>query len=189
MRSRNVIITIIFLAVLSGTFLFFQDKKNTIRKDENSAFQKYSNSEYGLSFTYPSNYLLEESDSLGSGMRKHHIINLINKKDLPAPEGGEGAPSIIIGIYQNNLDKQTTEQWIRNSSDSNFKLGEGRLSTTTISGLPALSYRWSGLYEGTTIAVAEPNWVYSFTVDYLEMGDQIVQDFVSVRDSIKIFNK
>jgi hypothetical protein len=119
-----MLIIVIFLTILAGGFFIFQNKGNLIPKDENSAFQKYSNSEYGLSFTYPSNYLLEENDALGSGMRKHHIINLINKKDLPPPEGGEGAPSIIIGIYQNNLDKQTTEQWIRNSSDSNFKLGE-----------------------------------------------------------------
>ena len=89
-------------------------------------------------------------------------------------------------MYQNNLDKQTTEDWIRNTSASNFKLGEGRLATTTISGMPALSFRWSGLYEGTTIAIADEKWVYAFTVTYLEMGADIIQDFVAIRDSVRI---
>jgi hypothetical protein len=111
---------------------------------------------------------------------------LIQKKDLPPPVAGEGPTSINIDIYQNNLEKQNTEEWVKNTNESNFKLGEGRLSSITIDNLPALSYRWSGLYEGTTIALARPNWVYAFSVTYLEVGDDIIQDFVKIRDSVKI---
>jgi hypothetical protein len=125
-------------------------------------------------------------DAPGSEMRKHHVITLMRKEDLPLPERGEGPPAITIDIYQNNLDKQTTEGWIRNSRESNFKLGEGRLASTTISGFPALSYRWSGLYEGSTIVLAEPNLIYAFTVTYLEMGAPIVQDFVALREGVQI---
>lgn len=148
--------------------------------------KSYASSVYGLSFTYPDTYVLSETDAPGSAQRHHHAIVLIPKGALPLPEAGEGPPSITIDIYQNNLDKQTTEGWIRNTSASNFKLGEGILTETTISGLPALSYRWSGLYEGTTIALARMNWVYVFTVTYLEIGAPIVQDFVAIRDSVRL---
>ncbi len=146
---------------------------------------EYTNATYGISFVYPKAYVLSEIDVPGE--RKHHVIVLTRKEDLPLPANGEGPPAITIDIFQNDIDKHTTESWIRNTSSSNFKLGEGRLASTTISGMPALSYRWSGLYEGTTIALAQPNWVYAFSVTYFEMGATIVQDFVAVRDSVRVY--
>lgn len=148
--------------------------------------QQYASAEYGISFSYPDTYVLTERDAPGSALRKHHIIVLMRKEDLPLPVNGEGPPAITIDIYQNNLDQQETEQWIRNTSASNFKLGSGDLASTTVSGLPALSYRWSGLYEGTTVALARPDWVYTFSVAYLEMGASIVQDFALIRDTVQI---
>lgn len=150
------------------------------------ALKRYSNAAYGLSFSYPETYVLSEIDAPGSGMRVRHSITLLRKEDLPLPEGGEGPPAITIEAFQNDLDKQTTEGWIKNTSASSYKLSEGTLAATTVNGLPALSYRWSGLYEGTTIALAMPNWIYVFTVTYLEMGAPIVQDFVAIRDNLRI---
>jgi hypothetical protein len=149
-------------------------------------FSTYSNTKYGLSFSYSSEYQLTEMDAPGSALRERHIIVLQRKEDLPPPEGGEGPPSITIDIYQNNLDHQTTEGWIRGTSESNFKLGTGDLASTTIAGMPAFSYRWSGLYEGTTVAIALPNWIYAFSVTYFEPGADIVQDFAALRESVRI---
>ncbi len=151
-----------------------------------STLQQYVSAEYGISFSYPESYVLSEQDAPGNAMRRHHVITLMRKADLPLPTNGEGPPAISIEMYQNDLDKQTTEGWIRNTSASNFKLGEGRLAEITVAGLPALSYRWSGLYEGTSIVHAGPRWVYVLSVTYLEMGADIVQDFVAIRDSVRI---
>ena len=150
------------------------------------AMRTYSSAEYGISFSYPSTYLLTEHDALGSALRKHHAITLMRREDLPLPEGGEGPPSITIDMYQNNLDTQTTEQWIRNSSASNFKLGAGLLTHARVGGLPALSYNWSGLYEGMTVAVAEPNWIYALSVTYMDANSPIVQDFKALTESVRI---
>lgn len=152
---------------------------------EQSQRLTFTSDKYGISFSYPATYELSEINT-GSGQREQHSIVLQRSVDLPAPEGGEGPPSITIDIYQNDLDSQTTEDWIRNTSQSNFKLGDMTLRPTTIDGKAALSYRWSGLYEGTTIAIAQPDWVYAFNVMYLEMGDDIVQDFVAVRESVRL---
>jgi len=148
----------------------------------------YTSSEYGISFVYPRSYALTEHDT-GGGERRSHAIVLMkdtpeNRALISGETPSEGPPTITIQMFQNNLDHYTTEGWIRGVSDSNFKLSEGRLATTTISGQEALSYRWSGLYEGTTIVQARPAWVYAFTVNYEHMGDDIVQDFVAVRDSV-----
>ena len=191
LMAKILIGIIVVIVVLVGGFFWlnnyiYQEKQGDGGGEETSV-PTYTSEKYGISFTYPSTYQLSEREAPGSALREHHTITLMRTVDLPAPEGGEGPPAISIDIYQNNLDKQTTEGWIRGSSNSNFKLSpEGRLASTTIDGKPALSYRWSGLYEGTTIALAQPDWIYAFTVTYLEPGADIVQDFVTVRDSVRI---
>src|SRR3989344_9293164 len=178
---KGAIIGILLVLLGVGFFLLQQNRGNEIPTQGN-----YSNATYGISFTYPEGYVIGEVEAPGSEIHTHHSIVSMQKEHLPLPENGEGPPAITIDIYQNDIDHQGTEEWIRNTSESNFKLSEGRLATTTISGFPALSYRWSGLYEGTTIAVARPRFVYVFTVTYGELGAPIVQDFVAIRDSIQL---
>lgn len=190
MNTRYISIALILLVIIAGGLFFAERAVAPENGAQNqSGLQKYSSEKYGISFSYPETYELNEVDAPGNGMRIHHSVVLINKADLPLPADGEGPPAITIDIYQNNLDNQTTEGWIKNTSASNFKQSEGKLTETKISGLPALSYRWSGLYEGTTIALAQPNWVYTFTVTYLEMGADIIQDFVKIRDNARIVIK
>jgi hypothetical protein len=172
------------IVLLGGVYLFITQAP---RQEQTTPVSKeYINEKYGLAFSYSASYTLTEHHASGSALRNHHTIVLIPTADLPAPLNGEGPPSITIDAYQNDLDHQTTEGWIRGSSESNFKLGDGTLASTTIDGTPALSYRWSGLYDGTTIAVATPKWIYAFSVTYMEMGAPIIQDFVSIRDSVRI---
>ena len=184
---NNIVAIGIFFALLVGGFFVVKDRIASQDSDKNSAEELfYSNAAYNISFSYPLAYILSEMDVEGGEMRERRAIILMRKEDMPLPEAGEGPPSITIDIYKNNSEAQTAEEWIRDSSESNFKLGEGVLASTTISGLPALSYRWSGLYEGMTIVRAQPNFIYAFTVTYLEMGAPIVQDFAAIRDSVRI---
>lgn len=182
---RSILLTaiVIFLVIFGISTI---REENNLGEIKNTNFKEYSNTTYGLSFLYPSEYILTEHDALGDALRRHHTITLIHKNDLPIPELGEGPQAITVDIYQNNLDAQTGEHWIRNSNESNFKLSEGKLATATIGGSKAFSYRWSGLYEGTSIVTAKPNWIYMFTVTYLEMGSQIIQDFVYIKDAMQI---
>ena len=183
MKSHIIILSILFIILVSSGVFIIQELKEPSNATD---YLQYSNPEYGISFSYSTKYVLIERDAPGGGLRKHHTITLIHKNDLPIPELGEGPQAITVDIYQNNLDAQTGEHWIRNSNESNFKLSEGRLATTTIDGFESLSYRWSGLYEATSIVTAKPNWIYMFTVTYLEMGSQIIQDFVYIKDAMQI---
>lgn len=186
MNKRLWISALVLLAIAAGTY-YFTNRVETEVPPTESGMKTYSSEKYGISFTYPDKYEVTEHEGEGSALREQHAIVLTNKADLPLPTAGEGPPTITINIYQNNLDGQTTEGWIRGSSASNFKLsGEQILTSVTIDDKPALSYRWSGLYEGTTIALAQPDWIYAFTVTYLEPGADIVQDFVAIRDSVRI---
>lgn len=150
-----------------------------------SALKAYTSAEYGVEFRYPSSYELTERDTPGNAQRRHHVVTLIRAQDLPPPQGGEGPPTITVEMFQNDLDDQTTEQWIRNSSSSNFKLSlDNRLSTTSIAGQSALSYTWDGLYRGDTIAIARPAYVYAFSVTYREPTDPIRSDFENLMRTV-----
>lgn len=193
--SKTVIRVALAVALAAGLYFVFTSYIDTTTQEGTAetpdtgsvAMPTYTSEKYGVSFSYPSSYTLSERDAEGSAMREHHTITLIATADLPLPVAGEGPPAITIDIYQNDLDALTTENWIRNSAESNFKLSpEGRLASTTIDAKPALSYRWSGLYEGTTIALAQPRWIYAFSVTYLEPGAPIVQDFVSFKETVRI---
>ena len=149
----------------------------------------YQSEVFGLSFSYPTNYFVVETDT-SSGERIQHLITLIEdtteNRALMGGEapGREGPPSITIGIYQNDLDIYTTERFIHDTSYSNFKLSDGVLTPTEIGGEVALAYHATGLYENDNVVGARPGYVYMFTINYLLPSDPIVDDFASVRSSI-----
>jgi hypothetical protein len=184
---------VIFI-VLAGVFVAVSKGLASLRMNppvEQMGVQvEYASAEFGLRFEYPKTYFLVERNA-GDGHRARHQVMLVEdtpgNRDIVAGRGPatEGPPAITFDIYQNNLDRYTTESWIRGTDDSNFKLSsEGRLTETTLGTEPAFSYRWSGLYEGTTRVTARPDWVYAYTVTYLNPGDQIVQDYVAIEKTV-----
>lgn len=183
----NYTIPLLVIATIIITTYVWICQVVPMKGDTDTMLKQYSSAQYNLSFFYPYRYILDEKDVPQSVLEQHAIV-LVDKKDLPQPKDAEGPPSITIDIYQNSQHHQTAEEWIRNSKFSNFDLGDKIIRRTTMNGLPALSYRWSGLYEGTTIVVAQTNLIYVFSVTYFEIGAPIVQDFVSVTESAHISN-
>jgi hypothetical protein len=148
----------------------------------------YSSSEYGLIFLYPQNYFVVEHDDATGGIPHHAVVlyedtktahDIIDGK-MPATEA---PPAITVDIYDNAAGI-ATEKWIRDTQESNFKLSpDGVLTPVTLGGKPALSYTWSGLYEGRTIALVQKKRLYAFSVGMHAPGDRIVSDFSVVVNS------
>jgi hypothetical protein len=156
---------------------------------QQSGTTEYRDEDLGIIFSYPDAYELETKD-LSTSSRKHASIILTRLEDLPAPEGGEGPPTINIDAYQNNLDKYTLDSFVRGTSFTNFKLSpDGAVASTTVNGMPAVMFRWSGLYEGTTYVVARDAWVYTFSVTSLTPTDEIVTDFVRLLDTVEFLEE
>ncbi len=151
----------------------------------------YQSAALGIRLEYPDHYFVTERE-VGNGERGHYAIQLIEdtpfNRDLVAGniQGAEGTTAISIDAYQNNLDGYTTESWVRGNSASNFKLSpDGVLSSAAIDGKEGVRYRWSGLYEGETVAVATPGYVFAFSVTYLTPQDTIRSDFERVIASVE----
>ena len=148
----------------------------------------YANSIYGISFSYPDTYALQERE-VGNGERYHYVITLIDKGALAnIPQDGEGPPAISIDIYQNDIEKQKIEKWIRGNGFSNFKLSpDGAISTTTVAALEAYAYTWDGLYRGESVVFAHRENIIMVSVTYLSPDDAIRSDFSNILASLALY--
>lgn len=155
--------------------------------------RSYTNTTADFSFTYPATYFVTER-TINTAQRGHWQVILaedteVNRQLLGGTYTGparEGPPTITFDIYQNNLDNQTVEQWIRNTSESNFKMGPMTLASTTVATAPALEFTWSGLYEGNTVVFAHNDHIIAAAVAYLTPNDPIRTDFRNILQSIRL---
>jgi hypothetical protein len=111
---------------------------------------------------------------------------LINKKDTPIPQNAEGPTAITIQLFKNTLDKQTLIGWLTGSSDSNYKLSNGTYASTTIKGIPAVSYATTGLYENKNTAFIYGDTIVMISVSYLSPQDQIIKDYTDLLSSFQM---
>ena len=150
--------------------------------------KQYDNSQYGIHFEYPEQYVITEKDIGNSAEREHHSITLIRAEDAAnVPENGEGPTAITIEIFGNGIDKQSAEQWIKNTSASNHKLAvEQTLASTSVSGKPAYRYTWDGLYRGDSVVMQNGTYIYMFSVTYMDTSAPIRDDFSLLLGSVAV---
>jgi hypothetical protein len=185
MKSLMIgIVVLIAVAMFAYTFFLKQVMAPAPSSLEDQG-AVYENKRFGLSFVVPLGYVLSEGEA-GTNERKHHVITLIRKEDIPPPVNGEGPPSITINVYQNNLDTLTLDDWLVGRNESNFKLGDGTSARTSVDGKEAVSYRWSGLYEAQTVAFLHTQSVVAVSVTYLDLSDDHVDAYLNLLTSISL---
>lgn len=168
------------IAVIAGFVLFFYSSVFFTPQVEtpttSSGLNLYANGTYAMSFPYSGDYLVSEGER-GTPQAPHYAIILTHRDDADLPLGGEGPTTISIDIYPNAPNPKSLEAWLVSSPESNFALGPQEFSESVVSGEPALSYRWSGLYEGETTAFLHDGNVVLVSVTYLSPDDTIVSDY------------
>lgn len=191
MNKILAIITVIALAG-AGYYLYTSqaepNNSDSGNPTQNSATRVYSSDTYDISFQYPENYVIEERDAAGSEMRAHHTIVLMDRDDAAnIPQNGEGPTAITVDIFQNNLDRQTAEGWIKNSNNSNYKLAiSDTLRSGTVGGVPALGYTWDGLYRGDSLVFEHKGAIIMMSVTYMSPEDRIRTDFAQILSSVEL---
>jgi hypothetical protein len=190
MKRTIIIVILIVIAVVA--YGFGKNRQTTTDTGPVVMDQKtYSSDEYGISFSYPPGYFLEEKD-IDVSHRVHNEIILTedtewNRKVRSGEVADtEGPTAITIDIYQNNLDNMSARSFITGTSDSNYKLGDGAIATSTRGRLTGLEYTWSGLYEGRSFVIATPRYVYMFSVTRLDPADEIPETFDRLMETVQI---
>lgn len=145
----------------------------------------YESEEHGIAFTYPDGFVLAETDA-GNGEREHDTIVIVREEDATPVPDSEGPIAVTIDVYQNNLDNQTLLGWMTGSNQSNFKLGPGTYASSTVDGREAVTYRWSGLYEGETTAFLSDTDIVAVSVTSLTPEDETIDAYRMVLTSMRV---
>lgn len=172
------IITFIIIAI--GAVAYYTYSKS------GSAQRTYSNTTYGITFTYPSNYHLQENATVDKNPGT--VVVLTDKKSI-TPKDGEEPVAITIGMYPLSVSNTPDSLlgWIKASPHSNFSLSkQPSPDMTTVAGQNTYLYTWDGLYNGTTVVTLHGNNVIAFSVTYEGNSDmQIRQDFTNLIMSVR----
>lgn len=171
---------VIVIALIAAGAIFYAGSSFTSQPPQ-PVSALYSNGVYGISFTYPTTYLLSE-ESRGAS---HHITLIREEDAVPVVGGGEGPISITIDIYPLPAGL-SLDAWVRGAPESNFALGPGTYDTVTLPGVEGVRYLWSGLYEGETVAFIHQEHVYALSVTFMSPADQIRIDFDTLLESLRV---
>jgi hypothetical protein len=169
---------IVVLAVVAGSLLYRDMSKAA------APGKTYASAAYGISFSYPDTYTLQERDI--SDAPAHHSITLVDSGDRAAtPEGGEGPTAITFDVYP--ADGKDTETWIESTKASNFDLSvDKEMRDAVVGGAPAVAYTWDGLYRGNSFVFAHKGNVVMASVTYMTTDDKILSDFTEVLKTIEL---
>lgn len=154
----------------------------------------YSSDMVGVSFNYPSDYLLFDVKGEGVGGAEYYMIIITPetqvREAIASVYGREWPPSIRTIFYREPNLSVSLEQWVRMKSPSNFDSSDpaqdGTLTPMVVAGIPALKYYVRGLYDSEYVAFIYGEWVVLAASD--ERGADTVKDFQTVLSSIQFKN-
>lgn len=189
---RKIILAVCSLLILLGFFTAFtrsQSKKDDCVTDTASQGCRrehaYNNSAYNISFTYPDGYVLTEGER-GDAGGGHYVITLVRKEDASPRENSEGPTTITIDVYHGAVAQAPLLRWLSESNASNFKLSNGTYASTTVAGREAISYRWSGLYEGETTAFRNGGNIVTLSVTWMTPEDTNIPVYRELLRSLRL---
>jgi hypothetical protein len=190
MSTKKIIAIIVLLIVLIGLVVFSRSRSAT---PVDETLKTYSSQTLGVSFEYPAHYYLEEKNT-GSPQRNRMTLVLYEdtEENREVREGTapprEGPTAITLDFFQLvENESYTPADWVRGISNSNYKLSpDGVITETSIAGREAVSYRWSGLYEGHSTVFMHDNNVVMASVTYITPEDEIISVFNNLMNSISL---
>lgn len=142
----------------------------------------YENAVFGLAYTFPSKYKLDERIDGYQGLDV--LVLTMVDASTTVPDMSEG-PTAMSVIVVPNASSTPLDEWVKNNTISNFYLAQDRaLLPLTFKGSPAVIYQYSGLYENEAMAVSHGGKVYIFSVSWASADEPIRQDFDQVLGTI-----
>ena len=197
---KNLIIALVGIALALGLYVVVkhsgliqplgQKEEDTATTTPSIVEEKahsitYRNNTHGIAFQYPERYVMEENSAVDGNGYSMHWITLFRSQDFPLPQNGESPPEITITIIE--MKGQSLFEWLK-KGNSNYSPEDGMssaLASTTVSGVEAVHYTWSGLYEGETAAFLHKDNVVAVSVTYLSPEEEHVAVYRNLLQSLE----
>jgi len=184
-----------FLGALIGSvFLFNVFKKTTVEnieveKKEKETIQQltYTLPEYGISFSYPGKYFIANEKSTETEEMIYRITLLQknpNQYDTLSETKLDEEQNIIHITIFDNLTKNDTANTFFEKYYTSSNLSLKEKVDISIAGKEGIQYNTEGDYKSKNILIAQPEFIYLFTVYYNDTMSEIVSDFDNLVSSI-----
>ena len=188
MEHKNTALGVVALALFVAAALWYSGRSAPSEDRVQRALFENSALYFTLNYRQePNGYVIIPRPASGGAQ---YVLNMFLYADYQALQakkyGQEGPPMIALGIYPNPKN-QLPWDWVKTNSSSNYALsGDKKVIPESVSGKPAASYRWSGLYESQSVAVSHRGRIYLFSVSSPTSEDQIRKDFEDLLDRAKL---
>lgn len=183
MQQCAIVMFLAILLVVGGIFAYSKFRGN--------GMETYASQTYGLTFSYPSSYILKETTiegdqgSIGTAL-------VLHDKAFKQPENGEGPPGITISIYDTvpapKAGQSASQIWIATSPYSNFNLSSmEKPGLSNVDNQEAYLYTWDGLYPSTTLVTEHKGRLLVFTVMYDGASDmETREEFTNLMETLDL---
>lgn len=181
-----IVVIVVVLGLLTGYVRYeLRDSSDTSVSEIDPKTETFTyESGEGYSFAYPENYVVVENPA-GSGVRES--LTVMTRGDYADFQGSdvprEGPTAITVEVFD-NPNALSAGAWAERNPLSNFNRTFGDYKVATLGGEAAVAYRWSGLYEGESVAVSRDGRVYVFSVTWMDVSDTIRSDYRDVLASV-----
>ncbi|HYE23150.1 MAG TPA: PsbP-related protein [Candidatus Paceibacterota bacterium] len=195
MNTKTVIAIVVALVVIIGGFFLLNSRAplavpTEVVETGTDEILTYSNEEFGLSFEYPINLYLHERTDAGTPERSQLSLFLVedteeNRDVLEGrnTEPREGPIGITVDVYQNPEELPATE-WVQ--TDTNWTVANSSAEQIRVAEHDAVTFTWSGLYEGKTVVVTEGDKAYVLSTTWMSPEDTTISDFEAILNSLEI---
>lgn len=138
----------------------------------------YENHALGVSFRYPAGHIVEAYDRSTPNRIHWQLLVAPDTEEYRALKEGklpgrEWPNMVTLDIYDNRFEAAPLQEWIRGNAESNWKLGDGTLATTTLGGHAAFRYQFDGLYLSEAVAASANGLIYLLAFGVLGEDDPI----------------
>jgi len=145
------------------------------QSDVNDGLKSFTSQRFDIAFNYPAEYALFESELEDGPQAQFSYVagSILLGLDLPMRQSivraqsdfGGGLPGgIVLTFYQLQDQNLSLEQWLRTNPSGNFDPefdpdAENSLTSTSIAGIPALTYQSNfGMYPTDYVAFTYNDW-------------------------------
>lgn len=194
MSTKKISLVVLLIATcLAGTAIYIMNESgnsSATTVDDSEPLEVRSLPRYGISFSYPQTYTLQEvARQEGEVTTFREGVYLYDSQalaDAEAAEATEWPPSISISIYDNPA-LVASEDW--GSGMLQYIQADqvvGELNERTVSGRPAFEYQSDGLYMSDNIVFEHEDFLIVISGEWFEEGDQLRRDMARLVSTLEL---
>jgi hypothetical protein len=158
-----------------------------------SSIVSWTSTDFGIVFDFEMGadpFVLSEMPNPEPGLVM--AWSMIRESELAATRDDAFEPrGLVIEAFEfaPGGEPVSAEAWVRGTVRSNLGMGDGELKATEVGGFPAVRYRWTGSYEGMSVAVLAEGRIWLFTMLFRDDIGELGAEYGVLLSSVEFLER